>query len=321
MVPSGCHDLYESRSTIAINPILSTSPVSAGRGTNNGLAILYMLLGMALFSAVDTQAKYLTQTMHPIQIVWFRQLGLFVGVLYMLASEGISVLDTKNRKLQVTRGILAASSATIFIIAVTYVPLADAVAISFVAPFLVTVLGAWFLGEKVGLRRWTAVAIGFVGTLIVIRPGFGVVHPAASLVLVAAAFFALRQILSRYLSGSDRIRTTVAYTALVSVAMLSLPLPFVFKMPETGLEMALLAGMAILAALAETCVIKALEIGESVAVAPVHYSLLIWGTMFGWLVFGQLPDGWTLFGALIIVATGIYTIRREWLLARTSRRQ
>ena len=270
-----------------------------------------MLAGMFLFSAVDTQAKYLTQTLPSLQIVWFRQLGLLAGVLIMLAIQGMSILQTSNLKLQITRGVLAGSSAAIFIIAIRYVPLADAVAVSFVAPFLVTILGALVLKEKVGIRRWIAVSIGFIGMLIVVRPGLGVVHPAAGLVLLAAGFFALRQILSRFLSGSDRIRTTVAYTAIFSTALLTLPLGFVWVTATTPLEWGLLAGMSVMAAVAETCVIKALEVAESVALAPVHYSLLIWGTMYGYFVFGQLPDGWTWLGAVIIMATGVYTIHRE----------
>lgn len=267
--------------------------------------------GMFLFSAVDTQAKFLTDTLHPIQIAWSRQLGLLFGVVVLLAVRGGSVLRTQHPFLQITRGALAAGSATVFIIAVSFVPLADAVAVSFVAPFMVTVLGALVLKEKVGIRRWTAVIIGFLGAMIVIRPGLGVVHPAVLLVLVAATFYSLRQIISRALSGSDRTVTTVAYTALVGSLLLSLPLPFVWQWPVSATQLTLLAGTAILAALAEILVIKALEVAEAAVVAPVHYTLLIWGTMYGYLVFAQLPDLWTWIGASIIVATGVYTLHRE----------
>ncbi len=169
-----------------------------------------MFAGMFLFSAVDTQAKFLTQSLHPIQIVWSRQLGLLIGVVILLALRGPVILRTGHPWLQVLRGALAAASATLFIVAVAFVPLADAVAVSFVAPFIVTVLGALVLHEPVGMRRWLAVAFGFLGAMIVIRPGLGVVHPAAMLVVVAAAMFALRQILSRVLSDTDRTMTTVA---------------------------------------------------------------------------------------------------------------
>lgn len=286
------------------------------RRNDSGLGIAYMAAGMFLFSAVDTQGKFLTETLHPIQIVWSRQMGLVLGVIVLLALRGASVLATKHPYLQITRGVLAAGSATIFIFAVSYVPLADAVAVSFVAPFIVTVLGALILREPVGIRRWSAVTIGFIGTLIVIRPGLGVIHPAVFLVLIAATLFALRQILSRHLSGTDRTETTVAYTALVSIVILTVPLPFVWQWPVTGTQVALLVGMAVLAAVAEFCVIKALEVAQAVVVAPLQYSLLIWSTFYGYVVFSDLPDRWTFVGALIIMGTGLYTLHRERLAAR-----
>lgn len=271
---------------------------------------------MFLFSAVDTQAKFLTDTLHPIQIVWFRQLGLLAGVFVMLAFRGVSILRTAYPGLQITRGALAAGSATIFIVAVSYVPLADAVAVSFVAPFIVTLMGAVVLREPVGIRRWSAVIIGFLGTLIVIRPGMGAIHPAVALVIVAATLFALRQILSRVLSGSDRTVTTVAYTALVSSFILTFPLPFVWRWPETNTELALLASMALMAAAAETLVIKALEVAQAVVVAPLQYTLILWSTLYGYLIFADLPDFWTWIGASIIVATGSYTLHRERVVSR-----
>ena len=272
--------------------------------------------GMFLFSAVDTHAKFLTDSFHPVQIAWSRQLGLLVGVLFFLMIRGRDILKTQHPYLQMGRGALAAGSATLFIVAISFVPLADAVAISFVAPFIVTVMGALILGEAVGIRRWVAVSIGFLGTLVVIRPGMGVIHPAAALVLLAALLFALRQILSRKLSGSDRTITTVAYTAFTASALLSLPLFFVWRTPEWGFEIVLLTSMAVLAGIAEVMVIRSLELAQAVVLAPVHYSLLIWGTIYGWMVFDQLPDLWTWIGALIIVATGIYTLHRERLVAR-----
>ncbi len=277
-----------------------------------------MALGMFLFSGVDTMGKFLTETVHPIQIVWFRQLGLLLGVIVLIGAQGRSVLISSNPKLQIGRGVLAACSATLFIVGVSYVPLADAVAITFVAPFMVTVMGALILREPVGVRRWTAVLVGFIGTLIVIRPGMGVIHPAALLLIVAATAFALRQVLSRILAGEDKTQTTVAYTAIVSWTLLTIPLPFIWQNPSNGLEIVLLIAMAVVAAFAEILVIMALDAAQAVVVAPVQYSLLIWGTFYGFVVFGQLPDAWTWLGALIIVATGLYTLNRERLALKTN---
>lgn len=278
--------------------------------------IAFMALGMFLFSGVDTIAKFLTDTMHPIQIVWSRQTGLLLGVVILVALQGTSVLRSAQPKLQIGRGVLAACSATLFIVGVAYVPLADAVAITFVAPFIVTILAAVILREPVGIRRWSAVIIGFLGTLIVIRPGMGVIHPAAVLLIVAAAAFAARQVLSRFLAGEDKVQTTVAYTAIVSWTLLSVPLPFVWQTPVTPLEVFLLILMACVAACAEVFVIMALDAAQAVVVAPVQYSLLIWGTIYGVIVFGQFPDGWTLLGAAVIVATGLYTLNRERIAMR-----
>lgn len=277
-----------------------------------------MALGMFAFSAVDTGAKFLTDNLHPSQIVWTRQLGLLAGALFLIARHGRPILVTAHPRLQVMRGAVAAGSASLFIFAVAYVPLADAVAISFVAPFMVTVMAAFLLREPVGLRRWAAVVLGFIGTLIVLRPGMGAIHPAGALVILAAFLFAVRQIISRALSDSDRTGTTIVYTALIGSAILTIPLPFVWKTP-TQEEILILVGMAVLAGLGEVLVIKALEVALAVVVAPVQYSLMIWGTFYGWLVFGQLPDGWTWTGAAIIIATGLYTLHRENLAARQRR--
>jgi len=275
-----------------------------------------MALGMFLFSAVDAGAKFLTETLHPVQIVWVRQLGLLVGVFVVLAVRGLPVLRTEHRRMQMARGALAACSATLFILGIKFVPLADAVAVAFVAPFLVTLMGALILREPVGIRRWIAVTIGFIGTLIVIRPGMGVIHPAVLLVLASAFLFAIRQIISRMLAGSDPVPTTVAYTALTASALLTLPMPFVWQWPTTGLEWTVMLGIAILAGCGEFLVIKALEVAQAVVIAPLQYSMLIWGSGYGYLIFNDLPDIWTLVGASIIVATGLYTLNRERMLQK-----
>lgn len=292
---------------------ISPSEATGPRRVENGRGLLMMALGMFLFSAVDTMAKFLTDSLHPFQIVWTRQLGLAAGALILIVWSAGRVIRTTHPRLQILRGTVAALSASLFIFGVAKVPLADAVAVSFVAPFMVTVLGALILREAVGIRRWTAVTLGFIGALIVIRPGLGVVHPAAGFVVLAAFFFAIRQIVSRALSDSDRTATTIVYTALVSVALLTVPVAFVWVTPEAG-HIPILIAMALLAAAAEICVIKALELAMAVVVAPVQYTLILWGTFYGWMVFDQLPDGWTWAGTAIIVATGLYTLRREYMV-------
>lgn len=296
-----------------VAPLRSAPPPSR---SDNLRGIVLMLSGFFCFAACDVQAKFLTDSLHPAQVVWFRQIGLALGVLVLIALRGPNILRSRLPGLQIMRGLTAVCSALCFVLAVSFVPLADVVAVTFIAPFVVTVLGAVVLREPVGVRRWVAVGIGFVGMLIVIRPGMGVFHPAIGFAVAAAGFFSLRQVLSRSLSGTDSVMTTVSYTSLTAITVVSLTLPFVWRTPDGFGLWLIVAGLAVTAALGEILVIRALDIAQAVVVAPMHYSLIIWGTFYGYVVFSDLPDGWTLLGCGIIVASGLYTLHRERLAAK-----
>ncbi|MFZ7091552.1 DMT family transporter [Primorskyibacter sp. 2E233] len=303
-------------------PLQTTTPIETApspASPNNLRGIILMSLGFFFFAAGDVQSKMLTESFHPLQIVFLRMSGLFLGVMVLLALRGGHVLRTPNPKLQIARGVAAVGSAACFIFALSHVPLADAVAVTFVAPFIVTLLGALLLREPVGVRRWIAVAIGFVGMLIVIRPGMGVFHPAILLVVIAASLFATRQILSRWLSGTDDALTTVAYTSITATVVISFAQPFVWQSPEGWQTWALIFGLAGTAAIGEILVIRALDIAQAVVLAPLHYSMILWGTFYGYVVFADLPDRWTLLGCAIIVASGLYTLHRERLAKKSAK--
>jgi S-adenosylmethionine uptake transporter len=234
----------------------------------------------------------------------------------ILIRLGPAVLRSTVPGLQIARGVAAAGSATSFLVGISIVPLADATAVAFIAPFLVTLLAAFALGESVGIRRWTAVAIGFIGALIIIQPGAGMVDPAMGFVVIAAGLFALRQILSRRLGGADSIATTICYTALVAFVLVSLPLPFFWTQPDGWPVVLLLIAIAAMAGMAEVLVIRALALAHAVVVAPLQYSLLIWATGYGYWLFGQFPNAWTWAGALILMITGAYTLHREYVTTR-----
>ncbi len=284
---------------------------SSLQSDNTIKGIVLMSLGFFSFSASDSLAKLLTEEFHPLQIVWMRMFGLFLGVCILIMIKGVVVLYTAKPFLQIVRGVVAVISATLFIITLRYVPLADAVAVTFIAPFIVTVFGALFLKEPVGIRRWLAVAIGFIGMLIVIRPGMGVFHPAIFLIVIAAICFAIRQLASRWLSGVDKIETTVAYTSIVAFLLTSFAQPLVWSTPYGGFILLTILGLTLTAALGEILIINALDITDSVVLAPIHYTLIIWSTLYGYLLFNELPDQWTLMGCGIIVLSGLYTIYRE----------
>lgn len=283
------------------------------RKTSNIKGAFLMLLAMFIFSAVDTLAKLLTADYHPVQIVWTRQLGLLFCVIGLLFFKGLSLFKTHHLNLQITRGVIAIASAILFVMAIRYVPLSDAITVTFIAPFVVTIASALLLGERVGVYRWTAVFIGFIGTLIVLRPGFNSFHPALLLALIAAIFFAFRQIISRHIGNKDTTITTIAYTAIIGFVLLSVPLPFLFKMPLSVEHLVMMAVMALLAACGEILVIRSLEIALAVTVAPLHYTILVWGSLYSYFIFGHIADFWTWCGALIIIASGLFTVYREWI--------
>ncbi|MCT4371105.1 DMT family transporter [Yangia mangrovi] len=304
---------------IPYTPISAPSPLQAPPH-DNARGFLFMTLGFCFFGLTDMLAKLLTEHLPLMQVVWFRQSGLFLGVVTLLALRGSHVLRTPHPLLQVMRGVIALGSAACFIMALRHVGLADATAVTFTAPFLVTIFGALLLKEPVGPRRWAAVVTGFIGMLVVIRPGMGVFHPAIGFAFVSAVCFAARQLLSRYLSGADSIATTVSYTSLTSFLLCSIPLAVVWQTPESGWVLLLCLMIAAAAGLGEFLLIRGLDLGQAVVMAPVQYTMIIWSTLYGFLVFADLPDAWTFVGCGIIIASGLYTLYRERVLAKRARR-
>lgn len=278
------------------------------RRAGNVVGVVLMLLAFFLHSLSDVGSKMLAESHHPLQLAWIRLLGLLLGVMFLIGRNGASILRTRHPFLQIFRGLLIVVSASAYLIALAYVPLADAVAVTFVAPFVVIVLAATVLKEKVGAARWLAAIVGFAGTLIIIRPGAGVLHPAISLSLIAGSAFAIRQVISRFVAGSDPLATTVVYTTLTAFIVLSLPLAFVWNSPATPQHLALMVGIACLTGAGEYLIMRALDIAQAVVVAPLIYTIMIWSTLWGLIFFGTLPDVWTFAGTALVIGSGIFTI-------------
>ncbi|BCH23461.1 membrane protein [Mesorhizobium sp. L-8-10] len=272
---------------------------------------MFMLAGFFFYSTSDMLSKSLSQSVSPLQIAWLRQLGLLSGVIVLLAWKGPYILRSRYPFLQFCRGLTVVVAATTFLFAIAYVPLADATAVSFVAPFIVTVLAGLLLGETIGLKRWIAVILGFAGTMIIIRPGFNAFHPAIFLVILSGAAFGIRQIISRRVSGADPLVTTVAYTALTAAILLSLPLPFIWTNPADLSQLLMMIGISVIAGSGELSIMRALDLGEAVVLSPLQYTLIVWSTLWGFLIFAHLPDMWTLIGTAIIVGSGIYSLFHE----------
>lgn len=296
-------------SYISISRNAPISSVVNDRRRQSGLGVIIMLCAMFMFAGSDVLAKLLTEDIHPVQIIWFRQLGLLFGMFILLGLKGPTILQTKQLSTQICRGILVIASSLLFVFALRHVALAHAIAASFVSPFFATLLGAVILNERVHPKQWIAITIGFIGALIVVRPGMGAVHPAVMLVLVAAALFGSRQVIGRLLADTDKATTTIAYSAITSSILISIPLPLVWTWPPSDTVWIYLVAMAALAAVGEVFVIKSLEVAEASIVAPIHYTILIWGTIYGFFIFNDLPDSWTIIGSIIIISAGLYSLR------------
>jgi len=280
---------------------------------NNPRGILLMALGFALFAVADTIAKVLLEYYPPVQVVFMRMLGLFLGVNFVMLYNLKWFGKTENFSKQVMRGLAQAGSAVSFLIGLKTIPIADATSIAFVAPLFVIILSYFILNEPIGIRRWLAVIIGFSGTLIIIRPGFEMINFGHLFIIIAAFLFAFRQIISRLLASTDNPLTTAFFTAYTSVFIFVLFQPLIWTPITDKNHIFLFVVFATFAGIAEFLVIKSLQIAHAVVVSPLQYTLLIWVTIFGFVIWGILPDFWTFLGAGVIIVTGLYSIHRERL--------
>ncbi len=295
----------------------SSEATTASVGRNQLAGIALTLTAIMLFSFLDLQGKYLGQTYPVAQIVWARYFGNFaVMVVIFWPRRGFSLLRTKRPGLQIFRSLLLVLCTVIFFTAIQYMPLADAVAIAFVSPLLLTALSVPFLGEVVGRRRWSAVGIGFIGAMIIVRPGMGVMHWAAWLLLGMALAYAMYQITTRMLSHTDDPITTLFFSAIVGTILVSAVVPFYWQTPETLSHWLMLGNMGVIGGIAHYILIRSFEFAPAAVLAPLAYTALLWNTLNGYLVFGDLPDRWTVGGAAILIATGIYILYREGVRSR-----
>jgi len=274
--------------------------------------IALVIASTVFLACSDALAKYLTRELPPIEIAWIR---FVVFALIMLPatlypSGGGSVLRTRRPGLQILRGLGLTSSALFFIWGLRYLPIAEASATAFVAPMFVTCMSIVVLAEKVGIRRWLATIVGLIGVLIVIRPGGSAFQAAAIFPIVSALGWAFALILTRQISGVDRPATTMAYSALVGLVVLTVLAPFVWVAP-TWQQLAIAVAIGIASTAGHWIVVVAYRYADASVLAPLTYSQLVWVTLLGLLMFSEFPDNWTLLGAAIIIASGLYIAHRE----------
>lgn len=269
-------------------------------------AIGLIVASAACFTAIDAIVKYLEARYSVPLLVWARW---GVPALLMVALLGPKMrwglMRTANPKLHFVRGAVLTLSSLCFFAALKFLPLAEATGLNYSTPILVTLMAGWFLHERVTRPRWLFVAAGFVGTLLILRPGSAMLHAASLFALGAAALNATFQILTRKLAGEDLI-VLIFYPSLVGAVLMSFAIPF-FQHDAAFVisDILLFVAVGAIGGFGHFLFIQAFQRAPASTIAPFTYMQLVWSTLAGWLIFGDFPDRWALAGMIVIAASGV----------------
>ena len=283
------------------------------------IGIALMCGTVALFACLDTTAKYLNTEMDPFQIAWGRYTSAFILTLFV--SNPVSrpeLLKTGSLKLQILRSLLLVASTVLNFLALRWMQLDEVLSIIFTFPFIVAMASIPLLGERIGWRRWSAICFGFCGVLVITRPGFAAVQPAALFSLAATTCYGFYAVITRIVSRTDSNQTSLFYTNLVG-ALVMLPIvPFVWQSPGHWTTVTLMLMTGVLGSLGHFLLISGHKLAPASVLAPFIYTQLIWVVILGYLVFDHVPNVWTMAGASMVVGSGLYMIWRERKLGRST---
>ena len=272
--------------------------------------MLLMIGAMFVFTLMDAVAKVLTQEIGVWPTLWIRYLGQAVLVFLIVLPRFGKIVKTSFPLLQLARSVFLMCATMCFFWGISNIGLAEATAIMDISPVLITLGAVLFLGERIGIRRVIGIIGALIGAMIVIRPGSDVFSVYALFPLGAAICYSGYNIITRFVGAREDPWTSLFYTALFGAIVFSAIVPFYWQ-PLSAFTITLMAALSVMATLAQWLLIKALSLGEASLLAPIGYIALIFATLWGFLLFGGLPDQWTVIGALVIVASGIYVWLRE----------
>ena len=271
-----------------------------------------MCLTFLCFTGLDTTAKWLNHSIPTVQAVWARYTFSVVLVLFVINPKTKpGVLTTKKPIIQIIRSLLLLISTLANFVALNYLQLAQTTTIALATPLLVSALSGPLLGELVPRDRFIAIGIGFLGVISVARPGFGGIHPVAILSILGMCCYAGYALMTRFLVGHDQTETTLVYSGLVGAVVLSFGLPFFWQAPPNLFTWTLMLCMGLFAAIGHFFLISAHRFAPAYVLSPFMYTQLGWMTLSGYLVFGDVPDSFTIAGGVIIVLSGLYLIFQE----------
>jgi drug/metabolite transporter (DMT)-like permease len=279
--------------------------------------MLFALTALACFATLDTSAKVVSLTLPVLLGLWFRY--IFQAVLttaVMLPQRGRSIFHTRHFGLHVLRGALLATTSLLTFLSVAYMPVGEFTAIAMIAPLVVTLLAATLLGEHVSRLRWVLVAGGFVGTLVIIRPGGDLFGWHVLLPLAQVATHSTFQILTGRMVKTEDSVTMHFYTGWVGALLASLALPFIWVTPQTLHEWTALSLMGLMGTIGHFVLIMAYRRAPAATLMPLMYVQIAFAMFAGWLVFGHIADGWSLLGMILIAGCGAAS---AWLAVRENR--
>ncbi|MBF0394040.1 MAG: DMT family transporter [Alphaproteobacteria bacterium] len=279
-----------------------------GPTSPNVRGALWMLAAAATFSGMQALVKALGSDLHFLEIVFFRSLfGLLPMVPFMLR-ERRAAFVMRRPGMHLLRGMLGVAAMVTTFYALTHLPLATAVAIFYAKPLFMIVLAAVFLAERAGWRRWLATAFGFVGVLLTLRPG--ALGPDALSAVAAALFMSGAMTTIKRMTGTENTANIVLIFGLIGTLATALPAALIWRTPSP-LEWSMLLAMGVLGGAAQYMMVRAYALAEATVVTPVDYTALLFAGLIGWMLFGELPDAWTVAGALVIAASTLYIVQRE----------
>ena len=282
------------------------------------MGIGLMLLAMLFVASNDAVGKHLSQSYSIWQILWLRSwIWLAVALIWVAWRGGVrAALKSRRPGVQLLRSLVLVAEVSVFIVAFRHLPLADVTAVASATPLVVLVFSVIFLGERVGRYRWTAVAIGMAGMVLVARPGAGVFGWLTLLPISGVLLWGIYQVLVRLVSREDRAETTLLWSGLTLFVTTGAIAPWFWQWPPDQAAWGWFVLIGLLNTAGHFALILALQRAEASALQPYSYTIVAWAMLIGWLFFRELPDSWTLAGTTLVIAGGLYALHRERTLAR-----
>ncbi len=286
----------------------TTTTRDAGSVTQGLVA---MWVAVASFSIADAIAKWHGEEgFAAVQIVFFRYFFGLIPVAFALYGAGFSQVRTNRPAAHVLRGVLMSAALALFFWGLKYIPLAEAIAVAFTAPLFITALSVPVLGERVGPARWLAVIVGFAGMLVIVRPGAEAFKPEMLILVAGTAVFALGITYTRRLARTETVTTMFTWTTIVAMAVFAPLAWWTWKLPEAD-HVTGFAVLGLIGGMAHYLVIVAYRNAPAAVIAPQEYMALVWGAIIGWIVWSEVPSGWTWLGAAIVAGAGGFIAVRE----------